>query len=157
MRQTIAALSTVQQETTRPVNILGRRGNFIRAKEIAAEHAGELPSFKEFIVWLKDPTNFDSAKGEWYWLRDEPNFSIPSPCRIDYEKGIIEPVAKSEWDNLPDHQKSWIYSGNGPLAIYVGYFKAGLFLDANFGPEGGLSVACVALEERSDIRSLQRT
>jgi|GEM_PF-1610600 hypothetical protein len=125
MEQTIAA-SMLTCEATRPVVMLdlqlNQRVSLTDAKRIAREQGGELPSIKEFVIWLKDPQNFRKANRKFFWLREGPGLNFEGPCRIDYKNGAIEPMKdKNEWLALPDMEKAWAYPGNGPLQLGVGF------------------------------------
>jgi hypothetical protein len=143
------------QEPNRPVVILSQRGPFERAREIAKDHGGELPSLEEFLRWLnplKNDKSFEDAKKDWYWLREARGLNISGACKIDYEKGTIKEVTKRQYDNLPEEQKAWAYRGSGPLALDVGgydnWYKLGLYAIESYSIDDA-RVAFVKVEPKT--------
>ena len=138
---------SLTEEAGRPIVILDRHETRNDAKKIAKEHNAELPSLKEFIVWLKDRKNFDQAKDGWFWLREPPGLTYDGFCKIDYEKGTLEKIKESEWERLPKEQQAYSYREVGDLRLCVGDIdnRLGLYAADAEGYTG--RVAFVKLEE----------
>ncbi|MGD0510449.1 MAG: hypothetical protein ABSA33_01280 [Candidatus Micrarchaeaceae archaeon] len=118
------------------VRIIEKNANFEDSKMIATQNNGRLLTLKEFIMKLKEPDFYEKTKGFRYWLGNEPGLKISGNCKIDYEKGTIEPVSESVWKTLPLEQKAYAWSGNHPLDLDVGSGDAvrRLVVDASDGP-----------------------
>ena len=121
MVQATTTPEAIVQETIRPITITRHRRGFAGAKELAAqEKGGELPSIKEFILGLKDEANYNRAKN-WFWLREEPEFNLTGRCKINYEKGTLEPVTSDEaWRKLDADKRAVVLSGGGFMCIAIG-------------------------------------
>jgi len=119
------------------VKIIEQKANFEDSKMIATQNNGRLLTLKEFIMKLKEPDFYEKTTGFWYWLGNEPGLKISGNCKIDYEKGTIEPVSESVWKTLPSEQKAYAWSGNHPLRRDVRSEDADrrLDVDADGGPE----------------------
>ena len=118
------------------VKIIEQEADFETSKKLAAQNKGRLLTLKEFIMKLKEPDFYEKTKGFRYWLGNEPGLKISGNCKIDYEKGTIEPVSESVWKTLPLEQKAYAWSGNHPLDLDVGSGDAvrRLVVDASDGP-----------------------
>ncbi|HII09503.1 TPA: hypothetical protein HA310_00065 [Candidatus Micrarchaeota archaeon] len=145
MVQATTISETATQEAIRPVLLTRHRRRLAGAKDIATEAKGELPSLKEFILWLEDKENYSQAKRDWYWLREEPNLNLIDPCRIEYKKGTLKSVSKEEWDTLDEDKKARFHPGNGSLCLGVGLTdcKSGLTAFADASPDHLARVAYV--------------
>ncbi len=111
---------SARAESQVTINIIYERAGYQRMQELAKEMNSRLPTLKEFITSLKNnPNLYAQTKGELFWLADEPGLAINGCCKIDYDRGTIKEVSKSQRDALPRAQRAHAYSGDGPLILGV--------------------------------------
>jgi hypothetical protein len=145
---TIPARAT--QEVSRPVTVSKPRLNLTRMQQFVKELNAELPSLKEFILWLKDPKNYEKAQSDWYYMRDNPLLKIHGPCKIDYENATLVAISEKEFNNLRRENKkqtAWVFASDDSMALAVDS-KVDRYiwsLDSSGGPGFSARVAYVPL------------
>jgi hypothetical protein len=122
MVQVTTTPETTVREVVRPIIITRQRMGFVGATEKAAHEGGELPSLNEFVLWLsRDKANYNRAKRDWFWLREEPDSGLMGRCRIDHSKGTPEPVtSEEEWCLLDDDKRATVLSRDGQTCVAIG-------------------------------------
>jgi hypothetical protein len=150
MESKSARPKVVAQTKITPIVILDQRVDFAGAQLIVKSTGDQqLPSLKEFILWLSIDANFQHAQGSNYWLREKSKLKISEHCKIDYKNGSIKPVSKEEWEKLPEGHRAWASPGKRAIQLMVGRsFEDGLVIHANYYPSNLAQVALVELKSK---------
>jgi hypothetical protein len=164
MEKSTTLQENIGTEEVRMIFILSpfERGNLYEAKEEAKDREGELPSIKEFILWLnKSPKNLESARGDIYWVRDAPGVELFGPCKIDYEKGTIDSVSREIWNkNLTQKNSAWAYPGGGNILLRItnNDSKTGrLELIASYGSKNTRARIAYVLKQKPESNNVTQT
>ena len=139
----MAAQATKEVTTLqKPIIILDQCATRSEAKRIATVNGSRLISVKEFILAIKDPTQYKRLEGRRYWTADY-GLKLSGYCKIDYENGTIVKVSESEWEKLTREQRAYAYGGSGPVILSLDYDYGGLVVDVVTWPNGVAQVAYV--------------
>jgi len=131
----------------KPIVILDQCASRSESERIAAANGGRLMSVKEFILAIKDPTQYNRLKGDWYWTADI-GLELSGYCKIDYDNGAIVKVSELEWEKLPYEQRAYAHRGSGPVVFDVLYYlHRRLVVHALTRSDLAARVAYVGLEE----------
>ena len=83
-------------------------------------HNHVIATLSEFIRALKyDPKLYEKVKGDWYWVNDQPEFTIPGYYRINYERGSISIVSPFDLKNIPLDERAYVWRCDGMLMLLI--------------------------------------
>ncbi len=103
-----------------PIKTLDICATLSEAREIAERMGSRLPTLSEFIRALKyDPKLYEKVKGDWYWVNDQPEFTIPGYYRINYERGSISIVSPFDLKNIPLDERAYVWRCDGMLMLLI--------------------------------------